>query len=206
YRQIAASASTAEQAPATRAGFSRWHSFCRPPGGSRTEKKTRGTVSKAGRSHPARRSPASVIACLVLLASAPGPAWAIPIAFTDFAAFEAALPGAATVLDFDGLAAGTTIADGETIDGITFHYDFGGVAMLVSDVFDTTSPSNYLSTDDSDVFQDGDDFSLSFDPVNAIGLLFITADELFDGDITLSTGSISATLSAGDAGTPLPDG
>ena len=59
------------------------------------------------------------------------------MAYTDNTAFMADLPGPATTLDFDSLAVGTTIANGDTVGGITFNYDFGGVQMLVTDVFDT---------------------------------------------------------------------
>ena len=78
--------------------------------------------------------------------------------------------------------------------------------MQVSDAFDTTSPPNYLGTDDAGVFQDGDDFDLSFVPVNAIGMFFITADEMFDDDITLSAAGTSVGLSVADAGSDVGDG
>jgi hypothetical protein len=133
-------------------------------------------------------------------------AHAAPVTYTDQALFMAALPGPANTLDFDGLAAGTTIASGSTVDGITFTYDFGGVQMMVSDVFATTSFPNFLGTDDADVLQDGDNFDLSFSPVNAIGMFFITADPMLDNDITLSAGGASVGLSVLDAGTDLGDG
>ena len=128
------------------------------------------------------------------------------LTFTDEASFLGALPGVANTLDFEGVAAGTTIADGATVDGITFNYNFDGVQMLVSDVFLTTSGTNFLGTDDADVFQAGDNFSLSFGPVNAIGMFFITADEMFDDDIVLSAGGGSVGLSVADAGADLGDG
>ena len=133
-------------------------------------------------------------------------AHALPAAYTDQASFLADLPGPAATLDFDSLAAGTTIASGSTVDGITFNYDFGGVQMMVSDLYDTTSPPNFLGTTDADVLQDGDDFDLSFGPVNAIGMFFITVDEMFDNDITLSAGGTSVGLNVADAGAALGDG
>ena len=144
-----------------------------------------------------------LLAALVL--GLAGPAGAVPVAFTDYAAFSAALPGAATVLGFDAMAYGDIIADGDTVEGITFHYDFGGVSLMVSDVWETTSPLGFLGTDDGDILQDGDDFSLSFAPANAVGMYLITADTLFDGDITLTAGGASAGLDAGTALT-LADG
>jgi len=128
------------------------------------------------------------------------------VTYTDQAAFMAALPGPASTLDFDSLAAGTTIANGDTIDGITFNYDFAGVQMQVVDVFNTTSSPNFLGTNDADVLQDGDDFSLSFGATNAIGMFFITSDAMFDDDITLTAGGTSVGLFAADAGADLGDG
>jgi hypothetical protein len=149
-----------------------------------------------------------ILAALMLPVSAN----AVLMTFTDQAAFMAALPGSANTLDFDGLTGGnstdfgTIIADGDTVDGITFNYDFGGVQMEVRNDFLTTSPDNYLGTTDGGVLLDGDEFSLSFAPVNAIGMSFITADTMLDGDITLSAGGDSVSLVAADAGADLGDG
>ena len=137
---------------------------------------------------------------------------AVVMAFTDRSAFLAALPGTANTLDFDSLTGGnsstigTIIDAGDTVGGITFDYDFGGVQMEVRNDFLTTSPSNYLGTTDAGVFQAGDIFTLDFSPVNAIGMSFITADQMFDGDITLSAGGGSASLVAADVGADLGDG
>ncbi len=144
--------------------------------------------------------------CAAIVAFACSISNAAPIIYTDQAAFMASLPGSASTLDFDSLAANTIIEDGSSVDGITFNYDYGTVQMQVGNVFDTTSPRNSLGTDDLDVFQDGDNFSLSFAPVNAIGMFFIIADEIFDNDITLTAGGISAGLSAASAGADLGDG
>lgn len=130
------------------------------------------------------------------------------LTFTDQASFLGALPGAANTLDFESVTAGDTIGNGDTVEGITFNYDTlesFGVQMQVSDAFLTTSGTNFLGTDDADVFQAGDNFSLSFGPVNAIGMYFITADEMFDDDIILSAGSGSVGLSLAAAGADLGD-
>ena len=142
-----------------------------------------------------------LVSCLVISTS-----HAIPATYTDQASFLAALPGPSTTLNFEGLAPFATIASGDTVDGITFNYDFGGVLMDVNNEFLTTSPSNYLGTNDAGLLQDGDNFDLSFSPVNAIGMFFITADPMFDGDITLSAGGTSVGLSVADAGADLGDG
>lgn len=138
---------------------------------------------------------------------------ATPIAYTDRAAFDAAvaaLPNVTTdTLDFDALSAGTLIADGDTVGGITFSYPVlagFGVTMQVRNDFDTTSSANFLGTDDGGVFQDGDDFDLGFAAVNAIGMFFITADIMFDDDIFVSAGGETTNLLAGDVQQTLPDG
>jgi len=152
-----------------------------------------------------KKSRLQVAMCAVLVLAC-SVANAALVTYTDQASFLAALPSPASTLDFDSLAAGATIANGDTVEGITFNYNFGGVQMQVSTGFETTSSPNFLGTDDADIFQDGDDFDLSFAPVNAIGMFFITADEMFDDDITLTAGGTSAGLSAADAGANLGDG
>jgi len=136
-------------------------------------------------------------------------AHATPVTFTDFALFSASLPTPAKTLDFDSLTGGDIIASGDTVDGITFNYDFGGVLMQVGDDvvpgFDTTSPPNFLGTDDGDLFQDGDNFDLSFGSSFAVGMFFITADLLFDDDIQLTAGGVTASLIASDLQSTLPD-
>ena len=126
--------------------------------------------------------------------------------YSDYTSFLSALPSPASTLDFDSLSAGSTINDGATVDGVTFNYDFGDVQLTISDVFSTTSSPNFLGTNDSGVLQDGDNFGISFEPSYAIGMFFITADEMFDDDIILSAAGASAGLVANDAGADLGDG
>lgn len=134
---------------------------------------------------------------------------AVPVAYTDATLFSNALAGATVnTLTFEGQTAPSTVADGDTLEGITFNHDLAdfGVSMIVTDGFDTTSPGNFLGTNDSNVFLDGDNFDLGFGPVNAIGMFFISADTMFDGDITLTAGGETASLVAGDGGADLGDG
>jgi hypothetical protein len=129
--------------------------------------------------------------------------------FTSRAAFEAALPSAPINLGFDSLAAGTIIPNGGTVGELTFHYDVlagFGVNMMVSDVYETTSPPNFLGTDDGDVFQDGDDFEMSFDRRHAIGLSLISADPLIDDDFRLTAGGLTVGLDASAVQQTLSDG
>ncbi len=154
----------------------------------------------------------SVIAGCALSASLFAPlAHAVPTAYTDRTAFDtgvAALPAGTVVstLNFDSLAAGTLIASGSGAGGITFTYGFGGVSLNVGAGYSTTSGANFLGTDDGDILQDGDDFNLFFAPKHAIGMYFISADTLFDGDITLAGGGGSASLLVADLQQTLSDG
>jgi hypothetical protein len=177
-------------------------------------------VTKLTPQRPVRRSlfvrhvAAGVAAALGVVAAFIPASRAAITGYTDFAAFQSDLSTAglsANTLDFDGLTGGNSttfgdlIASGDTVGGITFTYDFGGVTMEVRNDFDTTSPANYLGTDDGGVFQDGDNFDLSFAPANAVGMFFITADQMFDNDIELAAGGGSIGLSAAE-GTSLSDG
>jgi len=144
---------------------------------------------------------------LVLLASTS--VSAAPITYTSRAAFDAAISDAGlstATLDFDSIASGTTIPDGTGLGDVTFAYNFAGVQITVTDgnqfggggPFDTTSPPNFLGTDDADLFQSGDNFVLGFEASNAIGMYFVSADTigvaLLDDDIALAAGSASALL------------
>jgi len=122
------------------------------------------------------------------------------------AEFFAALPGPLTTLNFDGVPAGTTIEDDSTTGGIKFSYDFNGLAMKVTHLYATTSAPNFLGTGDAGMLHDGDNFSISFAPASAIGLFFITADPLVDGDITVAAGGATAVLKSTDVHETLPDG
>ena len=127
--------------------------------------------------------------------------------FTDHATFLAALPGPASILDFDSLAAGTLLSSGTTTDGVTFTYDIAGETMKIVDAFDTTSPGNSLGlTGGDDAFLDGDAFDLGFDQeVNALGMFFITSDPALAGEIQLSA-SVGTALNAGTESFILSDG
>jgi len=129
-----------------------------------------------------------------------------PVTFSDQAGFFAALPGPSTTLNFDGLPAGTTIGDESATGGIKFSYDFNGLSMKVTHLYATTSAPNFLGTGDAGMLHDGDNFKISFAPASAIGLFFITADPLVDGDITVAAGGATAVLKSRDVQETLPDG
>lgn len=128
------------------------------------------------------------------------------VAYSALERFTAALPAEPRILDFDGLPSGTKIENAASADGITFRYDFDGLAMKVSHLYATTSAPNFLGTVDGGMFHDGDDFTLAFPPGRAIGLFFISADPLLDGDITISAAGKTAALVADDVHATLSDG
>ena len=129
-----------------------------------------------------------------------------PMVYVDQVEFAAALPTAPRILDFDHMPAGTTIADAATAEGITFSYDFDGLAMKVAHLYATTSSPNFLGTGDGGMFHDGDNFMLKFAPGTAVGLFFISADPLVDGDITVFANGVTAKLAADQVQETLPDG
>ena len=139
------------------------------------------------------------------------PTYSTPMGITEGPDFELKVlneVGAIKAINFDSQAAGTVITSGDSVEGIVFNYDFDGVEMIIADGFDTTSPPNFLGTNDGGVFQDGDSFDLIFgDPINALGLFVISLDELVDGDITLAVDDETiASLDASAVQSRLPDG
>lgn len=163
-----------------------------------------------------KKSQLQVVLCTVL-ALAGSVANAALVTYTDQAAFMAALPGTATTLDFESVTAPFIINSGDTLDGITFNYNFGPgqpVDMQVSSSTDTgyatTSGTNFLGTTDADIFLDDDDFTMDFAAISAIGLYIITAETpnstLFDDDIQLTAGGGTASLDVTALQSTLSDG
>jgi len=158
-----------------------------------------------GRFFPARRLSAGL--GLLLLT---GSAAAAPATFTQHAAFVAGLPGTPVVLTFDSAPPDSPIPTGFSLEGIAFSYDLDGVGLKVSNegnsTYSTSSPPNFLGTDDADIFQDGDSITLSFAPLAAIGMYVITNDEMIDGDVILVAGGVAVPLADADVQATLPDG
>jgi len=129
-----------------------------------------------------------------------------PAAYSGYTAFSQALPSEPEVLDFDKMPAGATISDSASAGGITFEYDFDGLPMKVTHFYATTSSPNFLGTGDGGMFHDGDNFTLMFPPGRAIGLFFISADPLVDGDLSVTAGGKTAHLNTADVHATLSDG
>ncbi|MBT77210.1 MAG: hypothetical protein QF789_05755 [Gammaproteobacteria bacterium] len=144
--------------------------------------------------------------CTVIGMVTVGASSAEPVTYSGLAAFIDALPTEPSILDFDLMPTGMTIEDSESAGGITFKYDFDGLPMKVAHLYATTSAPNFLGTGDSGMFHDGDNFILSFPPGHGIGLFFISADPLLDGDISVTAGSVTAELIAENIHATLADG
>ncbi|HUJ33195.1 MAG TPA: PEP-CTERM sorting domain-containing protein [Candidatus Acidoferrum sp.] len=121
--------------------------------------------------------------------------------FTSSSSFNSAISGMSgvTTASFDTDTPGD-IAQGATVDGITFNYNIdGGLGSLaISNLFDTTSGTNYLGSDDptTGALFPGDSITMSFaSPVNALGL-FIIGGPYSDGDFTLDIGTDTALSSS----------
>lgn len=131
--------------------------------------------------------------------------------YTSRSSFNAAISGmsGATTANFDGDLTGD-IAQGGTADGITFTYniDGGPGSLAIVNLFDTTSGTNYLGSDDptTGALFPGDSVTMTFSsPVNALGFFIISAGPYSDGDFTLTSSTATATNSS-TLETTLPDG
>jgi hypothetical protein len=106
------------------------------------------------------------------------------------ASFFTAISGLGTVSTqaFDTTPAGTTtFSDGDSIGQITFNNSIGFDLIVATGLVTTSSP-NYLGVVGDELFHALDQWGLTFaSPVFAVGMYFITADELFAGDIVLRT-------------------
>ncbi len=127
-----------------------------------------------------------ITAILFFLCSSQG--FATPVAYTDYNDFMNELPGTASVLDFDNYYY-RTIDSGDSLEGITFSYNWGDMKMrtIFDDAF--TSPVSSLGTDSyylDYMIPTPLGFSLSFEPVNAIGMYFISPDNLWDYDLGIN--------------------
>jgi hypothetical protein len=162
-----------------------------------------------------QRGTAHIVRDIILLGwlvGGVGVGHAAPTTFTDqlsFLAFIGSSPFTnVQTVNFDSIPAGTPVANGDTIGGITFTSSLGGINMLISSMFDTTSPDNALGIQAGDeVFFSGDVVTLTFSgPINAIGLHVIgSPGDVQANDFQLST-SVGSVFNAGTPGITLPDG
>ncbi|MFN0105032.1 MAG: PEP-CTERM sorting domain-containing protein [Bryobacteraceae bacterium] len=126
--------------------------------------------SKFRRSHTR-----AVMAGLMGLWLASGTAEAATVFFTDSLSFGAAAPVPLSVQTFEGVPAGTAVPQGTPFQGITYNSNLGGLGLEVSNVFATTSGTNYLGATDDQEFLSGHELTFSFGPLAAFGLFIIAS-------------------------------
>lgn len=150
--------------------------------------------------------------CAFVLACLASPANAATTTYSSQVSFLGALGVAPTIThNYDTETAGSTIANGATLDGATYSYTLsraGNPSILIDDSFDTTSTSNYLGTDDgSGAFVGSDAFTITFEQtMHAIGLYVISADLIFANDFTITTSSGQTANNIATSDVTLTDG
>jgi hypothetical protein len=101
--------------------------------------------------------------------------------------FQKTTSASPITINFDSLSSGTLVS---MIDGVTFSTNIIGYDLVVSQIFETTSGSNYLGVNDGglEVFLPGDVITLSFDsPITALSLDFISSPGTPGGVFGIST-------------------
>lgn len=120
--------------------------------------------------------------------------FAIAAVFTDSISFNAALSQESRIESFDNILSGTVIPDGDSLGDIRYESNTG-FDLVVTDHFNTTSPLNYLGSDDgfSNEFVSGDEISFSFNKIiRAFGLFIIgSPGDVLQSDLQLVGGSLS---------------
>lgn len=131
-------------------------------------------------------------------------------AYSSQADFLNDLKRPGVTVDFESFSQGDVIPSGSSHMGASITYDLGGANLMVDDFYDTTSPFNYLGTDDIDRdfgLYGGDSFTLDFgQAMHAFGLYIISADDIFDGDFTITTNNGQEAFSLSIVDMPLLDG
>jgi hypothetical protein len=131
----------------------------------------------------ARRRRSVVFAATAAVALWSATARADATAYDSRAAFEAAIESAAIRrVDFDSIAAGSIVASGWTLEGVSFEAP--GRELVVTDAWQTTSGAHSLGATGLDALLAGDALVLDADAAHAIGLTLIGAGAL-PGDFEL---------------------
>ena len=115
-------------------------------------------------------------------------AGADPIVFSSRADFDAAF-GTLSIENWDSFAAGTTFANGSTVNGIT--YNSSATMAVVQNTFFNTTPPHGLGRTPTDFFSPGDTMTSTFSPlIQAFGIDINTFADL--------NGAYSAVTNLGD--------
>lgn len=138
---------------------------------------------------------------------------AVPMLYTNRAAFDAAVAGisgvSADVLDFEAPAAGTIFPSGNAHQGVTFTYNLGAFQLGVdgntpgSSGAHTLAVSNNNGTNFSN-FILGDVIDFSFGPSHAFGMYILapgTSFNFIEEDINLTFAGTTLSTVTGDTTT-----
>lgn len=128
---------------------------------------------------------------------------AVLMTFNDHTSFQSALgANSTTTIDFDSVAAGTSIVNGSQFEGVEFLFSDNAGSSFDGQVaagFNTSSGDNYLGFNDpsNSSFLSGDSIAMNLNQlVHAIGFYIIASpgDLLFSDDALLTAGSGSAMV------------
>ena len=142
-----------------------------------------------------------VLLFMALTTLAAVPALAGTVAYTTLASFQAAASGLMTE-NFDAATAPLAIANGGTYGQLTFNYNINGGSGLLEivNLFPTTSPPNYLGSDDptTGAFFASDSVTITLPrAMSAFGLYIVGNGsylaDTFTLDVSLGTAENSAT-------------
>ncbi len=123
------------------------------------------------------------------------------VTFTSSSDYNAAVAGIAggttTVEDYNSLATGQTIANGSTVDGLTYQFQTTNTLTggIITNQFNSISGQSLGGNQSigAQFFFDGDQFTVTFaQPVYSVGLFF---------NVNLNSGTYGLTTSVGSAST-----
>lgn len=140
-----------------------------------------------------------------------GEARAAAVSFLgDSAGFASAIAGLGAgpvVEDYEGLSVGTGIADGQTVNGITYGFDPDGLSGEIRGIGGSSGANTLggqLDTFPANDFFIGDEITFSFAPSFGFGLFVVlspsAAADLFAEDINLTAGGLTLSNGADDEG------
>lgn len=133
--------------------------------------------------------------------------FAAPVTFNDYDDFMAALPGSASVLDFDSQHWLQRINPGDTIEGITF--DYPGPETLMVNFFPIGSTSAFLNLGTTNTSNDNwisSMLPLSFEAQNAIGMYFLMPDQFMSDSVSINVNGQTLFRDSINNGQQLLDG
>lgn len=138
---------------------------------------------------------------------------ALILSYTDRTTFETAVTGAGHSLlteTFEGYAGDTAVPSGNTLGAFTYtDNNATGLSFIVHDgAPNTSSGTRWLGLSDggSDLLVQSDRLTISFAPTHGFGLSLLTEPSVVNGDLLLTIGATTASLTVADLQQTLGDG